>query len=463
MNRIYFSFTVVCTFCGILFGCSKTDFLNEKPNKAMIIPYSFDHFQALMDRDAVMNGGDGQGLTPQLGESRADNFYLSDSDFISNLPVEKQNYYTWEDQPYEGGVVLDWDYPYRAILACNAVLDGLTAMSVENRSSERFQYIRAQALFHRAHMYYSLAQVFCPPFDKAGANDGAGIPLRDGADMNNHPYLASVGETYNRILEDFHIATQILPTEDTYKTRPSKQAGYGMLARVYLTMREYELAGKYADSCLAIRSGLLDYNSLDATDPYLFQGIQHPVNEKEIIFYAAMLSDMSQNFPTSYMYHSIDTNLYDSYADDDLRKIVFFEDKGDGTFRFKGSYNYRPTMNFSGLATDEMYLIRAECHAREGKIDETLADLNFLLQYRWREGAEFVPIAERDQDMLLDIVLRERRKELLFRGLRWSDLRRFNLEGYGYTLKRNINDREYLLPPDDSRWTMPFPLQVTVR
>ena len=429
----------------------------------MIIPHSFDHFQALLDRDIVMNGGDGQGLTPQLGESRADNFYLSDIDFISNLPVEKQNYYLWTEQPYDGGLVLDWDYPYRTVLVCNTVLDGLVAISSVNRNSERFNYIRAQALFHRAHMYYSLAQVFCPPFDRSGANDGAGIPLRDGSDMNDHPYLASVGETYSQILEDLHTATQLLPTDDTYKTRPSKQAGYGMLARVYLTMQEYELAGKYADSCLSIRSDLLDYNDLDAADPYLFQGIQHPINEKEVIFYTAMLSDMSQNFPTSYMYHSVDTNLYDSYADDDLRKVVFFEDKGDGTFRFKGSYNYRPTMYFSGLATDEVYLIRAECYAREGKIDETLADLNFLLQHRWKESVDFTHIEERNQGKLLEIVLNERRKELLFRGLRWSDLRRFNLEGYNDTLKRNINGKEYILPPEDSRFTMRFPLQVTFR
>src|SRR5690606_28167055 len=260
MNKIKFTFLILSSVCVGLFGCNRTDFLNEKPNKAMVIPHSFDHYQALLDRDGPMNGGDGRGLTPQLGESFADNYYLSDADFFANLPAEKQNYYLWKDQPYEGGDVLDWNYPYSAVLICNTVLDGLERMDSEQKNSERFNYIKAQALFHRAHMYYNLAQVFCPPFNKDGANTETGIPLRDGSDMNDHPYLASVGENYSRILEDLHAATQLLPTDDTYKTRPSKQAGYGMLARAYLTMREYELAGKYADSCLAIRSGLMDYN-----------------------------------------------------------------------------------------------------------------------------------------------------------------------------------------------------------
>ncbi len=57
-------------------------------------------------------------------------------------------------------------------------------------------------------------------------------------------------------------------------------------------------------------------------------------------------------------------------------------------------------------------------------------------------------------------VLQERRKELIFRGTRWSDLRRLNLEGAGIGLNRIINGVTYTLPPNDARWVMLIPREV---
>jgi hypothetical protein len=52
---------------------------------------------------------------------------------------------------------------------------------------------------------------------------------------------------------------------------------------------------------------------------------------------------------------------------------------------------------------------------------------------------------------------------LLFRNLRWSDLRRFNLEGANITLKRIINGTSYTLPPNDLRWVLLIPDLETSR
>lgn len=115
---------------------------------------------------------------------------------------------------------------------------------------------------------------------------------------------------------------------------------------------------------------------------------------------------------------------------------------------------------FSGLATDEMYLIRAESYARTGKVSEAISDLNILLQNRYKTGT-FTPYSTSlSEKQALDTILSERRKELPFRGLRWADIRRLNKEGANITLTRRLNGQIHTLPPNDLRYVLPIPPDV---
>ncbi|MNX64087.1 SusD family protein [compost metagenome] len=85
-----------------------------------------------------------------------------------------------------------------------------------------------------------------------------------------------------------------------------------------------------------------------------------------------------------------------------------------------------------------------------------MEDLNTLLSKRF--GAGFVPYTATDQKNAILTILKERRKELLFRGLRWMDLRRLNKEPeYAVTLTRIVNGTTYTLPPNDPRYVYPIP------
>lgn len=70
-----------------------------------------------------------------------------------------------------------------------------------------------------------------------------------------------------------------------------------------------------------------------------------------------------------------------------------------------------------------------------------------------------MPLTASDEEAALELILNERRKELPFRGLRWSDLRRLNKEGYNITLQRKL-DKNYILPPNDRRYVLPIPHTV---
>src|SRR5690606_30182056 len=108
--------------------------------------------------------------------------------------------------------------------------------------------------------------------------------------------------------------------------------------------------------------------------------------------------------PSTYLGSSnntlVDSTLYNSYSENDLRKIIFFNKSG----LFRGSYMGERRYQFSGLAVDEMYLIRAECYARSGNIEEARADLNALLVKRWKERS-FEPVLIYDHEKLLKKVL----------------------------------------------------------
>jgi hypothetical protein len=115
---------------------------------------------------------------------------------------------------------------------------------------------------------------------------------------------------------------------------------------------------------------------------------------------------------------------------------------------------------FSGIATDEMYLIKAECLARAGKVDEGIQTLNALLIKRWKTGT-FVPFVAANVNDAMTKILKERRKELVFRTLRWEDLRRLQNDPlFSVTPKRIVNGQEYSLEPNSPRYLLKIPPTV---
>ena len=118
---------------------------------------------------------------------------------------------------------------------------------------------------------------------------------------------------------------------------------------------------------------------------------------------------------------------------------------------------YSGTINaYSGLAMDEVYLNRAECLARSGNIVGAMNDLNTVLINRWKTGTYTNQTAVSQSDALQKI-LTERRKELLFRGLRWIDIKRFNKENAGWILTRILNGTTYSLSPNSPLYVLPIP------
>ncbi len=434
----------------IISGCRKNDFLDARPNSSIGVPATLADMQAILDNDKWMNGAGHSGIVPSFGETGADNYFITDDRFNSSLKPLEQNAYTWAKDIYSGEPVYDWDLPYKSIFYANVVLDGLNNFSPGNDPAE-WNNLKGSALFYRAHLFYQLAQVFAAPYNSGTAATDWGIPLRVQADINEKISRATVAQTYRQVLADLKESAALLPRHPLYKTRPSQPAAYALLARVYQTMGDDDSALTYADSCLANDSSLVDYNSLDTGSLTPF-----PQFNSEVLFNCTLQT--TDVVPFIAGAGTIDSNLYRSYDANDLRKTLFFK-TFYGAVSFTGSYDgsFYP---FAGLATDEVYLIKAECEAGKGNTPAALQSLNTLMEKRWRTGT-FVPFTASNADDALRIILTERRKELVMRGLRWTDLRRLNGEPrFAVTLKRMVDGQIYTLPPGDPRYTYPIPDDV---
>lgn len=440
----------------LICACSKSDFLNRNPDISHIVPATLAEFNALLDRDQVMNGmgsGAARGPVPHIGEASADDYFVIPENF-QNLNPQFQNYYTWKRDVYDGSTIHDWNRAYETVLATNVVLDGVKSLSSGQYTKVEIEKAEGTALFHRAHAFYQLAQVFAPPY-AGDPSSLLGIPLRVSADMGENLQRSTLAETYTRVIDDLQIAAHLLPTEAAVRTRPTKQAVYGLLSRIFLVMGDYSQSLLYADSCLQIQSSLLDYNLVDKSQQFPFQSMISA--NPEIIFLCNMQG--SPTYSNSGINSRVPEELYHSYDSHDLRKEIFFMPTDRG-FMFRGNYTGGQGYNFAGLTTAEIYLNKAECHARLGNIVNALEDLNHLMEHRWDNTVVFDPISAGDGEVVLGLVLRERRKELVSRGIRWSDLRRLNIAGNGITLFRKVGDMEYELLPNDLRYTFPIPDDV---
>jgi hypothetical protein len=85
-------------------------------------------------------------------------------------------------------------------------------------------------------------------------------------------------------------------------------------------------------------------------------------------------------------------------------------------------------------------------------------DLNTLLIKR--HSPAFIPLTASSAQEALDIVLMERRKELLMRGIRWSDIKRLNKESRNIIPTRVINNQIYTLAPNEDRYALPLPTDI---
>ncbi len=445
MKRIkmkLFSLSMILFFMG----CGKS-FLEVKSDVSLAIPKKIADYQALLDNStSLMN----QGSSHRLGVIGSDELDLKHPDWQSSISIMYRNAYIWSEDVYQGEQVPDWNDGYERILISNLVLDGLKSID-RNTDPVAWDHARGGALFFRAFNYYQLAQLFCLPFDSKTAERDLGIPLRLEADITLTSHRATVEEVYNQIINDLDEALSLLPSNVSVKVRPTKLAALALKSKVYLMMGMYEDALLSSDMALDEYDLLLDYNDIIVSGQYSFANDRGQSNP-EVIFHCyfgaiPLLTQATMN---------VSGDLLSLYEQTDLRRFIFFNTRPNGSIAFRGSFT-GSVAYFTGLTTSELLLIRAECLTRMDRLQEALEALNRLLRHRYTKG-QFIPLESTEKNEILDWIVKERRKELVFRGVRWEDLRRLNKDAKLATaIQRSLGDKVYVLEPNSLRYVWPIP------
>lgn len=423
-------------------SCDK--FLDEKTSASLATPSTLKDLQALLDSELNTLGN-----YPAGSDLGADYYHVSDA-VLKTIAEDYREGYLYTGESTQSG---DWEEVYRRVFNMNVVLDNVDGVALKGLSELDRQQVKGAALFFRAWNLLCASFIYAPAYDKAMAKQELGLPLRTTADINQSYPRASLAETFDFIVRELKASAALLPDRPLLPTRASKPAAYAALARACLYMGDNEQAYHYADSCLQLKSDLMDYADIDVNTNVAFEQLN-----PEVILHNTTLNGGTIFNSTR---ARVDPYLYARYSDRDYRKKVFFTSISGGEQTFKGNYSGElgGTL-FCGLATDEVYLTLAEGASRIGKLGEAKSVLkNFLIKRYELSG---MPNVELGQAQLIELILEERCKQLAFRGgVRWMDIKRLNnLYDAGINLSRTFEGKIYSLPANDKRFAYLIPWNV---
>lgn len=426
----------------ILQGCA--EFLEKKSDMALALPSRVADLQALLDNEFNTVAS-----YPVAGDIGADYYYVKDQTLKPLGTDIRAGYLYAGDESFE----FDWRASYEKIFTANLVLEEIDQANLAGSPEQERNRVKGAAYFQRGWSFLGLAILYAPAYIEMNSSKDLGLPLRTTANINISFQRSSLRETFMQITGDLSNAAALLPYTVEKPTRPSKATAFAALARAYLYMGDNDKALSYADSCLQIKRNLLNYKNIAQN-----LAVSFPLFNEEVLLHntvranGAILGDSRA---------LVDTMLWKSYSNNDYRKHVFFKLKSKGEYVFKGNYSgENSSLLFCGIATDEIYLIKAEAAARLNKLEEARNTLKDLLHHRYVEHTE--PNLKINQDALINLVIAERKKELAFRaGIRWADIKRLNAQyGAEILLVRQFEGKEYKMEPNDKRFTLLIPQSV---
>jgi len=344
-----------------------------------------------------------------------------------------------------------WVRAYNAIFEINAVIEGINQSS--KLSGKVKQQLLGEAKFARAFYYFYLVNLY------------GDVPLVTGTDPKVNATLQRNPKTevYKLLISDLQEAKALLSEQfvsasngfqgtTLNRIRPTNSAAAALLSRVYLYNGQFAEAEKEATAVInksaIFRLVPLNNVYLNNSQEAIWQlqplGNSNNINGTTIEAKTFVL--ISTNGPTANTgaeYHPVilSNHLISAFESGDDRANKWINSVTAGTTKYYYANKYK-VGNGQGSAVDytesptplrlaEVFLVRAEALARQGKKAEAVADVNTL---RSRARAAATPsepnplpaLAESISDANLLLAIEHERQVELFTewGHRWFDLKR---------------------------------------
>ncbi|PWJ42745.1 RagB/SusD family nutrient uptake outer membrane protein [Sediminitomix flava] len=308
-----------------------------------------------------------------------------------------------------------WFTYYNALFTANAVLEAIPTLESENNDEDALKRkAEGELLILRAYIHMRLLLNFA---EDLHTGVSLGVPIMTKVEEGS-PSRNTVDEVYTQIITDAENGKALLQNDQTDITRLTSLAANAIQAKAAFYTERWEDAIFYSTEVLKQKPIVSASNY-----PFMWTSDE---NEDEVIFKFKQIGvggvfELSSGFPK--FTASLDlVNIYDL---NDVRR--------DATVVLQqGEYfvnKYRRTDSNSPLSSDvkvfrssELLLMRAEAYYNQGDESDALDDLNTL---RSERIIGFLGGTESGGALEFAIAL-ERRKELAFEGVRFSDFSRTN-------------------------------------
>lgn len=376
--------------------------------------------------------------------------------------------YAWNIQPGVSEVSGLWGNHYASIYNCNYLINNIDQLEGENDVDE-INRIKGEALIGRALLHYNLVRHFGKSYHASTAAQDLGVPYMTTNEIGA-PRRHTVEKVYQNIIQDMDQALTLLPTTPaTDNATFTSHFANGVLARVYLDMKDY-------DGAVSHTSAVIDNSGCALSSGEAFQNMWLRDFSDEIIWKvgytetdlgAAPGYNFGNRNNTSTLpqpdYIPADwlLNLYDATNDIRFATYFIYGETGHGWPSYMvNKYPTNPTLPFTQgmnmpkpMRLAEMYLIKAEAHAMLNEDQEARNALDVLLTSRI---ANFNGVGAAG-DQLKQFIREERIRELIFEGFYYHDLKRYGL-GFERIPQENTSAANDLkIPADDHRWQWPIP------
>ena len=359
-----------------------------------------------------------------------------------------------------------WRMPYNTIFTCNQLLGFIDPATDDSL----LKYYRGQAYGNRAFAYWVLAQLF--QFNYVGHEEDPCVPIiteanYEEAQKNGAP-RATVKAVYEQILSDLENGIAMM-TDNSSAVRSDKRfmdidVLYGLRARTYLCMQQYDKAAADAQTVIntrnytplssteAIGPGFIDINSKN-----WIWGIYYAVEDVMGLYtLAGFMGSYTYGYASAGEFKLINALVWNQIDENDPRKLWWISPAGNSNAQYYTSANgnaveylnnngvppyavvkFAPYGNILGqsvneadvplMRIEEMYYILAEAQGMGGNIAQGVQTLeSFVNTYRWTNSKNPYKCSATTAEEFINEIYFQREVEFWGEGMTYYDIMRLN-------------------------------------
>ncbi len=177
--------------------------------------------------------------------------------------------YNWQDVTQSDNEDPEtlWEACYSAICSANMALDAIAELGGPEVSTT-LRECKGEALICRAFSHFILTNMFCLNYNAATSSTDSGIPYMTASETTLNPKYdrGTVAEDYELMEKDIEEGLALIG--DSHLSTPryhfNTKAAYAFAARFYLYREKWDLAEKYAGLCLGDSPSLRDWSAVAA-------------------------------------------------------------------------------------------------------------------------------------------------------------------------------------------------------